>query len=89
MNTYYKIAVWDARSFCWKDAAPGFKETFPTRADAEAFCKGKPGRYRASRVDPDGVRTDYDGFDVAGTVDAPARKPRTGPRLTSRPTPWK
>lgn len=59
-ETYYKLAVWDERSFCFRDGKKGY----PTQGEAVADAKA-PGRYRISRVDAVG-RTDLEPFDIAG-----------------------
>jgi hypothetical protein len=84
VNPYFKVAVWNARTFCWQDAAPGYRGTFPTEEAARAFCK-TAGRYRISHV-TDTSRGDGDPFDVAGPA-APTAKPAARPRLATRPRP--
>lgn len=79
---YYKLAEWDARSFCFRDG----KRAFPTVAEAMAAAK-KPGRYRVSTVTLTG-RTDGEPFEVAGQAAAPAGRPHTAGGLRTRPGPW-
>lgn len=62
-TVYYKVAVWNARSFCFQDATKAFKGTYSTEDKARAACV-KPGRYRISRRDVNGGRTDGEPFEV-------------------------
>jgi hypothetical protein len=77
-DTYYKLAVWDGRSLCWRDGKRGYATEAAARAAAT-----KPNRYRVSQVTPAG---DVDGepFDVSGTTEPkPARPAKRG--LSDRP----
>jgi hypothetical protein len=53
---YFKLAVWDPRSFTWKDG----KVAFASHADAIRAAR-KPGRYRISEVGESG-RIDMEPF---------------------------
>jgi hypothetical protein len=55
---YFKLAVWDARVFTWRDG----KTAFDTLADAVRAAI-TPGRYRISEVGDDG-RHDLEPFTV-------------------------
>lgn len=56
---YYKLAVWDPRSFTFRDG----KVAYAREADARAAAR-KPGKYRVSVVPPDGRRQDLEPFTV-------------------------
>ena len=47
---YYKLAVWDARSFTYRDG----KVAYDTAEDALAEAEKSPGKYRISAVLVDG-----------------------------------
>lgn len=59
-SRYFKLAVWDARSFTFRDG----KVAYATAEDARKAAK-KSGKYRISCVYTDtGAREDYAPFDV-------------------------
>lgn len=78
-TTYYKLAIFDERTFCWKDGKRGYDTEEAAKADAT-----KPGKYRLSMV-VDGHRADLEPFEVAGTA-ATAAKARKAPRGQAGPT---
>jgi hypothetical protein len=58
IREYFKLAIWDARSFTFRDG----KVAFATEQEArDAACK--PGKYRISVVSADG-RRDLEPFTV-------------------------
>ena len=59
---YYKLAVWDARSFTYRDG----RVAYPTQHDAVAAIS-VPGKYRVSKVTADG-RRDLTPFEVGEMV---------------------
>lgn len=63
---YYKLATFDAISFCFRDG----KVAYATEAEAKAAAK-KPGKYRVSVVHENG-RCDMPAFEVALLVHAVA-----------------
>lgn len=56
---YFKLSIWDARSFVWKVIS----KTHATEQDAIREAS-KPGRYRISRVDEAG-KTELEPFTIA------------------------
>jgi hypothetical protein len=61
---YYKLATFDAISFCFRDG----KVAYATEAEAKAAAK-KPGSYRVSVVHENG-RSDMHAFDVGNLASA-------------------
>jgi hypothetical protein len=43
---FFKLAAWDAVSFCWRDGKRQYESEQAAREDAQ-----RPGRYRLSRID--------------------------------------
>ncbi len=72
MATYYKLAVWDERCFCFRDGKRGYDTIAEATADAT-----KSGKYRISQV-TEGVRTDLEPFDVVGKSSASVSKRPAG-----------
>ena len=81
-STYFKLAVWDAKSFTFRDGKRGFD----TEADARAAAN-KPGQYRISTISQSG-RSDGLPFSVDGLARPLARKVIVAGGLKLRPGPW-
>lgn len=61
---YYKVAMWNARSFCWADG----RTAYSSEEEAlRSIPSGVPGKYRLSRVTETG-RTDLVPFEVGPMV---------------------
>lgn len=64
-ETYYKLAIFDSRSFTYRDG----KVAYPSAEEAmNSVTDNGRGQYRISAVHPDGSRVDFEPF----TIPAPA-----------------
>ncbi len=55
----YKLAVFDARSFCFRDGKVAYESEWEACAAAKS-----PGKYRISRIVAGGERTDLEPFSI-------------------------
>jgi hypothetical protein len=79
-STYYKLAMWCPRTLTFKDG----KRAHPDEQAAVLSVKVS-GKYRISRVHPDGTRVDGVPFDIDVTLKQPPKPRKVYPAHATRP----